>query len=77
MVSKKEEGKRVDVFLTSVAVARIAKVSREAVRKWARDGWLTVIGTTTSGTRLFRKEDVMRLLHERREKALARYSIEA
>jgi DNA-binding transcriptional MerR regulator len=74
MRMQEEERGQVE-FLTSVAVARLARVSRESVRKWARDGWLRPSGLTTSGVRLFRREDVMRLLHERRERALARYSI--
>lgn len=51
-------------FLLTAAAAKVLQVSSEMVRVLERSGRLKALKTST-GTRLFRREDVVRLAQER------------
>jgi excisionase family DNA binding protein len=62
-------------IVTSTTVAKLAHVSRETVHQWVRDGRLPSTRTPT-GLHLFRRDEVMAFLRQRRAEALARYSLD-
>ncbi len=48
-----------DDLISTGEAARILGVSTDTVRRWAKEGKLTVVGTIdTKGTRLLRRKDV-------------------
>ena len=53
------------VFLTTTDVAQLAGVSGDTVRYWARNGLIRVAGTTMNGTRLYRRDDIEKLVGRR------------
>jgi DNA-binding transcriptional MerR regulator len=53
-------------YLTSADVARIANVTPDTVRGWARHGRLLPVMTTPGGVRLFLREDAERIAAARR-----------
>jgi DNA-binding transcriptional MerR regulator len=52
-------------LLTVSAAARLAEVAENTIRSWERRGWLPVT-RTTSGLRLFTRDDVLRIAERQR-----------
>jgi excisionase family DNA binding protein len=53
-------------FLSVSGAARLLKIAAQTVREWERQGRLRAIKTET-GTRIFRRDQVMRLAEEERK----------
>jgi predicted site-specific integrase-resolvase len=56
-----------DDLLTSTDAARVAGVSSDCIRVWARTGVLPIAIRAASGLRLYRKVDVEKLVAARRK----------
>jgi excisionase family DNA binding protein len=75
-MTTKKRGKRMvenkpASLMTKGEVARVAGVTPVTIRAWA-DAGLLPVERTSSGIRLFRRDDVLRFLRERGVRAAAR-----
>jgi DNA-binding transcriptional MerR regulator len=58
-----------ETLLSTCDVAKLAGVTPEAVRQWARAGRLPVAVQSESGMRMYRRADAERLIRARRKRA--------
>jgi DNA-binding transcriptional MerR regulator len=59
--------KRPDELLTTAEAARVAGVSSDCIRWWARSGILPAAVVSRTGTRMFKQVDVERVAGSRRK----------